>query len=295
MNYSIIIPHKNIPHLLQRCLDSIPRREDVQIIVVDDNSDPAKVDFANFPGLNDPYVQVIFAKNKEGRKGAGYARNVGIAQATGKWLIFADADDYFMPSFSEALDKYINDENEIIYFYITSTDIDTMQLSNRHLFTIYYMDQIQQTNNWDLACTLISPFGKFIKRDFFINNNIYFREVRYGDDILFGVEVATFATSKKITNEVIYCITSREGSLSTSNSLKSLLVGFKEIDDAILFLKKAGKKQYLTEALYDIWLKIAKINILRATLLVPKMICACGIKPLIPLFVASFKKWLKKK
>ena len=37
INYSIIIPHKNIPDLLQRCLDSIPRREDVQIID-DDNS-----------------------------------------------------------------------------------------------------------------------------------------------------------------------------------------------------------------------------------------------------------------
>lgn len=40
INYSIIIPHKNIPHLLQRCLKSIPRRKDVQIIIVDDNSDP---------------------------------------------------------------------------------------------------------------------------------------------------------------------------------------------------------------------------------------------------------------
>lgn len=48
--YSIIIPHKNIPDLLRRCLDSIPQRPDIQIIVVDDNSSPDKVDFAHFPG-----------------------------------------------------------------------------------------------------------------------------------------------------------------------------------------------------------------------------------------------------
>ena len=36
--YSIIIPHKDIPCLLQRCLDSIPPRDDVQIIVADDDS-----------------------------------------------------------------------------------------------------------------------------------------------------------------------------------------------------------------------------------------------------------------
>ena len=45
INFSFIIPHKNTPDLLQKCLDSIPRRDDVQIIVVDDNSDADKVDF----------------------------------------------------------------------------------------------------------------------------------------------------------------------------------------------------------------------------------------------------------
>ena len=51
INYSIIIPHKNIPELLQRCLDSIPRRVDVQIFVVDDNSALVKVVFWHFAGL----------------------------------------------------------------------------------------------------------------------------------------------------------------------------------------------------------------------------------------------------
>ena len=43
--YSFIIPHKNCPELLWRCIQSIPERADVQIIVVDDNSDPEIVDF----------------------------------------------------------------------------------------------------------------------------------------------------------------------------------------------------------------------------------------------------------
>ena len=36
INFSIIIPTKNIPDLLQRCLESIPQRSDIEIIVVDD-------------------------------------------------------------------------------------------------------------------------------------------------------------------------------------------------------------------------------------------------------------------
>jgi len=294
MNYSIIIPHKNIPHLLQRCLDSIPRRKDVQIIVVDDSSDSGKVDFTNFPGLNDPYVEVVFAKNDDDRKGAGYARNLGLERATGKWLIFADADDYFMPCFNKTLDKYINDESDIIYFYVTSIDIDTLQLSNRHLLTVHFMDQIQKTNNWDLACTLLTPWGKFIKRNIVTNNNIFYSEVLMGDDILWGVKVMNVAASKKISKEIIYCITSREGSLSTHIALKSLIAGFKELDSAIIYLKKAGRKQYLTEALYDSWMKIAKANIFQSIVLIPKMLNSCGVKPIALLYVRSFKKLFRK-
>ena len=74
VNYSVIIPHKNTPDLLQRCLASIPCREDIQIIIVDDNSDPEKVDFEHFPGIGIENVQVILSKDG---KGAGAARNRG--------------------------------------------------------------------------------------------------------------------------------------------------------------------------------------------------------------------------
>lgn len=60
--YSIIIPHYNIPDLLQRLLDSIPQREDIEIIVVDDNSSSDVVDFNHFPGSDRNDVRIIFDK-----------------------------------------------------------------------------------------------------------------------------------------------------------------------------------------------------------------------------------------
>ena len=35
INYSVIIPHHNCPDLLSRLIDSIPDRDDIQIVVVD--------------------------------------------------------------------------------------------------------------------------------------------------------------------------------------------------------------------------------------------------------------------
>lgn len=49
ISFSIIIPHHNIPDLLERCIASIPMRDDVEVIVVDDRSSPSVVDFDNFP------------------------------------------------------------------------------------------------------------------------------------------------------------------------------------------------------------------------------------------------------
>ena len=60
--YSIIIPHKDIPCLLQRCLDSIPSRDDVQIIVADDDSSPVVVVFAQCPGRVWTEVVILFTK-----------------------------------------------------------------------------------------------------------------------------------------------------------------------------------------------------------------------------------------
>ena len=108
-NFSIIIPHKNTPDLLKRCVSSIPRREDVQIIIVDDNSDEKIVDFEHFPFLGTPNATVVFDKSS---KGAGHARNIGLEKAEGKWYLFADSDDFFF-YFFQSFNNFIH----IISFY----------------------------------------------------------------------------------------------------------------------------------------------------------------------------------
>ena len=56
---SIIIPHYDIPDLLMRCLKSIPVSEDIQVIVVDDNSADADTYLGRYPELSRPLFKVI--------------------------------------------------------------------------------------------------------------------------------------------------------------------------------------------------------------------------------------------
>ena len=129
VSFSIIIPHRDCPDLLQRCLDSIPVRNDIQIIVVDDNSNPSIVDFCHFPGRDRNGVEVYLTK--EG-KGAGYARNVGLHYAKGKWVIFADSDDLFTETIHPLLSMLEDADEDIVYFGIKAVmSNDLTSLSNR--------------------------------------------------------------------------------------------------------------------------------------------------------------------
>ena len=109
--YSIIIPHYNIPELLQRCLNSIPDLPSFQVIIVDDCSDGKIVDFRYFPGMERENVKCIFLKE---RHGAGFARNLGLRYACGKWVLFADADDFFHKDFYNIISAYEKSSYEVV-------------------------------------------------------------------------------------------------------------------------------------------------------------------------------------
>lgn len=109
INYSIIIPHKNTPLLLRRCLDSIPERDDIEVIIVDDNSMNINWDDWKFN------TNVSLLKTYK-NKGAGFARNIGLKRAVGKWILFADSDDFFSQQFTLLLDGYRDSDYDIIYF-----------------------------------------------------------------------------------------------------------------------------------------------------------------------------------
>lgn len=211
INYSIIIPHKNISDLLQRCLNSIPKREDIQIIVVDDNSDPDKVDFEHFPGVGEKCVEVYFTK--EG-KGAGYARNVGLKHAKGKWLLFADADDFYNDCFLSIIDKYKDSISDIIYFAVNSVYSDSLEPAERGDLNNKLLRKAVNSNDLNiLRFHKVAPWAKMIKTCIVKKNQIYFEEVLVANDVRFSVYTGYYAKSISVDFSQIYCLTVRKGSL----------------------------------------------------------------------------------
>lgn len=197
--YSFIIPHKNTPLLLKRCVDSIPVRTDVQIIVVDDNSDEGKK-----PQLQREDVEII-CLNALQSKGAGRSRNIGLQKAAGNWLLFPDCDDYYASGFLDILDTYKEKDVDVLYFnseYRDGVSMESLpQLTFQKDFaeyddSSYSKERIKFHHN--------VPWTKMVRRDYVIHNNILFEEVVNGNDILFSMLVG-FCTNKiEVVKNALY-------------------------------------------------------------------------------------------
>lgn len=212
IEYTIIIPHHNTPELLKRCWNSIPDTERIQVVVVDDNSNPDIVNFQDLRRHGRSNTSLILTK--EGR-GAGYARNVGLSHAKGDWLIFADSDDFFEPNLLEILDRHKGSSCEMILFKARSVDSETLEPSNRdENINKRIDDALAHVISTRKASLLVhSPWCRMIKRSFVEDNHIKFDEVMCENDTMFTTKCSCLAKNIEVSPSTLYVCTYRRGSL----------------------------------------------------------------------------------
>ncbi len=285
-DYTIIIPHHNTPDLLQRCLDSIPDRADIQVIVVDDNSSPEVVDFTCFPGSGRKHTQFIFNKYSHG---AGHARNLALPHATGKWLLFADADDFYTQEAWSLFGKHINSSADIIYFGITSVDSDTLQPTERYKVYDTYVQAFASESSEDDANWLRYrhdvPWGKMIRHTLVTDNQIVFGETRYCNDTLFSCRCAIAAGSIDVESEAAYCVTDNRQSLTKQQSPEAIQIRFEVICQKNNLLKENGLGNYQMPILFYTRqaLQISPILFIKIVILGTKYHCS---------WFREIKRWL---
>ncbi len=200
IKYSIIIPHYNSPQLLVRCLNSIPVNEDVQVIVVDDCSPGAERFLETLPELSRPYLE-FYSTDTNG--GGGKARNVGLKHARGRWIVFADADDYFLDGFLNKWNQYSDSDNDIVFFDIHTLDENGNRLtSNKD--TIYKLYE-KRRDDRIFRYNYTEPWGKLFKRSLIEENSITFEESIVANDYLFSVKTGYYAKKITISTDCFYC------------------------------------------------------------------------------------------
>lgn len=240
--FTIIIPHKDIPELLLRCINSIPKRDDIQICVVDDGSKDADRYSAIYAELRLPNVE--FYQTKE-RRGAGYVRNVGLDHAKGRWLIFADADDIFTEHFNEILDIVKDDKsNDIIYYDVISRNSDTFEETTEAEFISNKINNIVKEGvNGQNKYGILTPWAKAVRHSLIKEHNIRFEEVPCSNDTAFSTYASFYAKHAIALPLVGYCWMQRPGSLWRKKNYSWYITRMEVMTRLAIFLKKNNEKE----------------------------------------------------
>lgn len=211
IRYSIIIPHYNIPALLKRCLLSIPDQDDIQVIVVDDNSTDECAFVQAVCSVGHKNVETYLTK--EG-KGAGYARNIGLKHAKGKWLIFADADDFFTSIFSEKLKQHWDNTSDIVFFNVIGCSSDDITHLNSRGKDFAFKEYEISKDERIFRFGYTEPWGKMVRKSLVDLHGIQFDETQVSNDYLFSIKTGYYAKTISIDISYVYAYTLRSGSLS---------------------------------------------------------------------------------
>tara|TARA_B100001989_G_scaffold244845_1_gene214027 strand:- start:1332 stop:2294 length:963 start_codon:yes stop_codon:yes gene_type:complete len=181
VKYSIIVPVYNRPEEINQLILSISNQsfKNLEVIIVDDGSQiSSRGIFQNFrKKLN---ISYFFIENQ----GPALARNFGVKNAKGEWLIFFDSDCTIPNNYFMILENFLNN-NDIDFF----GGPDTMDDS---------FSNIQKSINFSMTSLLTSggirgrkkSIDKFLPRTFnmgvkkkFFNEVEGFSNIRYGEDL----------------------------------------------------------------------------------------------------------------
>lgn len=237
---SIIIPHYNSVELLEKMIASIPENEDVEILLIDDNSSEGLEQLDKIVHSRDG--QIAFFRNEPGKNSAGACRNIGLEHAKGKWLLFADADDYFVEGFYNVIAKYFEAEEDIIYFIPTSINLETQKEAFRHVryqkLVESFLNSKSVLDETRLRYHQEAPWSKMIRRRIVEEDQVRFDTTKVANDVMFSIKAAHAAKTIGASNEVIYCVTRQPGTLTTVVNAEKFYIRLGVFLDKYHFLKK---------------------------------------------------------
>lgn len=202
--YSFIIPHHNRPELLNRLISTIPQRDDIEIIVIDDNSDDDKKP----SNLRDDCH--VFFIGPEETKGAGKARNLGMKMARGKWFLFADSDDIYEKDFVKTLDEYSSDNGiDILYydvFYAWDFEKGKERWPQKYSPSIANYMKNKNSRYWLLMVKHViqGPWNFMVRAEYVRSINAQYDEVPKGNDAYFHHYVAMNTDRCAVTDKKLY-------------------------------------------------------------------------------------------
>lgn len=225
---SFIVPIFQVQHYLHECIESLLAQSiSKEIILIDDGSTDDSLSIALAYARQYPFITVVHSTNQ----GLSAARNKGICLARGEYLHFVDADDYLLGDyFNEIISVALQQSADLIriqaeLFYegtqkcspISSLSIGTSR--DYHLFSAHQACHSTVEKGW-----LPGVCWTLVKKEYLLNNSLFFEEGVYAEDQLFYLQLLTKVPNARVLEcpQTIYRYRRRLNSIVTTISLQRI-------------------------------------------------------------------------
>ena len=224
---SVIIPAYNVEKYIKKCIDSVVKQthKNLEILVVDDGSRDSTGILLDEIKLSDRRIHVIHKENG----GVSSARNTGLDAATGDYVAFLDADDYFAEDFVQYMLEMVKKTGAdfcVSKCFITKEG--EKQFSQQ---TIELLTNAQGTALLLSPDTIVGCHNKLYRRELIEENGLRFlTELFYGEGLFFITTVAQLAERIAVGNRKVYFYRKdNQESATTKFSIENLRNGWKSL------------------------------------------------------------------
>lgn len=267
MKVSIIIPIYNVAPYVKRCLSSVFEQsyKDIEVIIIDDcgSDNSMEIVAGTIKKYNYYNIKIIHHKYN---KGLSAARNTGLSQASGEYVFFLDSDDVL------PLNAIKDMANELVTYGqvdFVIGEIETFGIRRNSyplLSASYLKSNVDIFNDYMQAKWNVMACNKLLNKNFLRENQLYFHEGIYHEDLDFSFKLAIKASSMVCCHHITYNYFIRKDSITTSKKLKNYTDNLDIIIDNISYLMhfetaKYNKQlisNYIINAFYTLLFDIAR-------------------------------------
>lgn len=264
---SIIVPVFNGYPYLSRCLDSILAQtfSDFEVLVIDDGSTDLSAYKIHEYRRKDPRVSLFQQENK----GQGAARNKGLYQARGEYILFVDADDEILPAMLENLYQAAEqfDHPQLVFCGMQERDDVTGKKvgGQKERFPKNFL--LSADSRKDLLLMAPGPVSKLYQRKWLLDTGVVFPEGVWYEDLRTTVKWAARLERAVFVPGEWYSYYRREGSTMHNRQLERNREIIDAFDDLFSDFQRQGlfsffyrELEFLT--IYHLYLA-ASVRVLR--------------------------------
>lgn len=216
---SVIIPIYNVERFLRQSVDSVLNQtyKNLEIILVDDGTKDSSDKICDEYSKIDNRIKVIHKENG----GLSTARNAGLDIATGKYVMFLDADDFFEPNSCEVLYNEIEKRQADFvvgnYIHVTHDGIKWENpLFDPNLYDNFKLSITDYQKSFFVMNSVV--WNKIFRRDFIEKHNLRFIPKALAEDAIFSTYCYVHTDNSYFINDIVYNYRQNEENVSISTN-----------------------------------------------------------------------------